>query len=552
MANIKIPKQRFEKEIGKLSQEMQEQIALFGTPLEGFDDKEIELEIFPDRPDLLSFQGFKRAFLAFLGKQKGLKTYDIKENTKYVVQIEKEVEKVRPYAVCAVVKGINFTDERIKEIIDIQEKIHNTLGRKRKKLAIGIYPLEEISFPIRFTAMEPDRIKFIPLESDREMSAIEILQKHPTGKAYAHLLAGNIKFPVFIDAKENILSLTPIINSKLTGRVTEKTKDVFVEISGSEDKETQKKALNILVTALADMKGKIHQVTVKEKKHSSISPDLTPEKMKLSLENTNKLLGLNLNEKEVKEYLERMGHDYANNEVISPAWRTDLLHEVDLIEDIAIAYGYDNFLPEIPKISTIGSEDKKAILIRKTAEIITGLNLLEVSNYHLTNKENQYLLMGVPKNKIKDEIEVIESKTEHNILRENLSHLLLKNLSENSDSEYPQNIFEIGKVFENGKEITEHTNLSIALAPGNFTELKQYIQYLQSMLGIVLKITESQTHETHLIEGRIAEIHLNGKKIGSFGEVHPKILKNWKIKMPISIAEMNLDLIFEEIIEMNK
>jgi phenylalanyl-tRNA synthetase beta chain len=549
MSNIKFPRKTFEKEIGKLDEKMQNKIAMFGTPLESFDDEEIELEIFPNRPDLLSYQGFKRGFLAFLGKKTGLKEYKINKPQKdFVVKIDNSLKDIRPYTTCAIVKGLKFNDDKIKEMIDIQEKLHLTVGRKRKKVAIGIYPLEQIKLPITFTALEPDKIRFQPLESPREMSGLEILQRHPAGKNYAHLLAGKQKFPIFMDANKNILSLPPIINSHKTGKITEKTKDIFIECSGF-NFEILNKCLNILVTTLAEMGGTIYQMELEYKGKKEITPNLAPEKMKISLENTNKLLGLNLNEKQLKQNLEKMGHNYNKGKTESPSWRTDLLHEVDLIEDVAIAYGFDNFVPEIPSISTIGQEEPKETIKRKISEILTGLNFLEISNYHLTTKRDQFTKMGIPEKKESHFIEVENSKTEYNILRKNLTHYLMKIASENIDAEYPQKIFEIGKVFENKKDIVEKENLSLAITPGNFTELKQILEYLFRMLKIEIKLEEPEEFPNHFIDGRCAEIKIKDKSIGFLGEVHPKILKNWRVKMPIALLEISLKEIFEELLE---
>jgi phenylalanyl-tRNA synthetase beta chain len=322
MANIKLNRKIFEKEIGKLDEKMQNQIAMFGTTVESLSDSELEININPNRPDLLSYQGFKRSFFAFLDKKTGLKKYKINKPEKdYKVIIDSSVKDVRPFTVCAIVKNLKFDDEKIKEIIEIQEKLHLTIGRKRKKLAIGIYPLEKIKLPITFKALEPDKIKFIPLESDREMSGLQILQRHPAGKEYAHLLAGKTKFPIFVDSAGNILSMPPIINSQMTGRVTEETKDIFVECSGF-DFEVLKKCLNILVATLADMDGEIYQMELK----SGLSPNFEPEKMKISVENTNKILGLKLTEKQIEEFLERMGYDIQKGIVEIPSWRTDILH----------------------------------------------------------------------------------------------------------------------------------------------------------------------------------------------------------------------------------
>ncbi len=544
MSNIKFPRKIFEKEIGNLDEKMQERIAMFGTPLESFNDEEIEIEVFPNRPDLLSYQGFKRSFLSFLGKTRGIKKYVINKPEKdYQVIIDASVKDIRPYTACVIIKGINFTDERIKEIIEVQEKLHFTFGRKRKKVAIGIYPLEKIKPPIKLTALEPDKIKFIPLDSAREMSGLQILQQHPTGRDYSHLLAGKTKFPIFVDSENNILSMPPIINSQLTGKITENTKDVFVECSGF-DFALLQKCINIISTTLADMGGKIYQMEIKPLK--KITPDFTPEKMKLSLENTNKLLGLKLNEKQIKELIEKMGYNYNKGEVEIPSWRADILHEVDLIEDVAIAYGYENFVPEIPEISTIGKENQKEITKRKIAEILSGLNMLEVSNYHLAKIKDQFTKMGVPEKKEKDFIEIEESKTDYNILRKDLSHCMLKILSENIDSDYPQKIFETGKIFDiKSEKISEKENFAFAVAPGNFTEAKQILGYLANMLNIKIELAEADNHPQYFIDGRIAEIKLKNKAIGFFGEIHPKILKNWKIKMPVALCEIELGWIFE-------
>ena len=544
MAIITSPQKQFEKDFGKLNENMQNKIAMFGTPLEKIEEGEVQIEIFPNRPDMLSYHGFKRAFSAFLGKKVGLKHYKINKPEKnYKVIIHSSVKDVRPYTACAIVKGLRLNHEKIKELIDIQEKLHITLGRKRKKLAIGIYPLEKIKLPITYKALEPDKIKFKPLDSPREMSGLEILQRHPVGKDYAHLLSGKTTFPIFIDSNKEILSMPPIINSELTGKVDEQTKDLFIECSGF-DLNLLKKCLNIIVTSLDEMGGKIYQMKLNYGK----TPNLETEKMKISLENTNKLLGLNLTEKQLEQNLRKMGHNYKKGIVEIASWRTDILHEVDLIEEVAIAYGYENFIPEIPEISTIGQEDIKETLKRKISNILTGLNMLEVSNYHLTNKENQFIKMGITKKQIKSFIEVEKSKTDYDLLRENLSHYLLKNLSENVDAEYPQKIFEIGKIFElKSNKVNEKEKLCIALTPGNYTEIKQILEYLSSMINIDFNIEESKNIPNEFIDGRTAEIFLEKTSIGFIGEIHPKILNNWKIKMPVALLEIDLEKIFKKL-----
>lgn len=533
MAILTISKKEFEKDIGKLNDEMQNKIALFGTPLEKINDKEIQIEIFPNRPDLLSYQNFKLSFLSYLGRRTNKKIKINKPEKNYEVNIESSVNKVRPYTVCAIVKNLKFNDERIKEIIDVQEKLHITLGRKRKKAAIGIYPLEKIKLPISYKALSPEKIKFQPLDFPSELNGRQILSQHPTGRDYGNLLKNVNKYPVFVDANNEILSMPPIINSHKTGKISLNTKDVFVECSGF-DLNTLNRILNIIVLTLNGMKGEVYQMKLKYSSKKILTPDFSPEKMKISLENVNKLLGLKLAEKEIKRLLEKMGHEYKSNVVFTSSTRNDILHEVDLIEDIAIAYGYDNFIPEIPNIAGIGEVDSKERIKEKIAEILTGLGLLETSSYHLINKETIKKTSFNSKNFIK----IKNSKTEYEFLRKDLSGYLLKILGENVDVEYPQELFQIGRIFN---DYEEEDHLAIILTPGNFTRLKQIVGYLGRMLNIKFEITSPESIPKYFISGRTAQINLNDKAIGFFGEIHPKILKNFKLKMPASLLEIDLN-----------
>jgi phenylalanyl-tRNA synthetase beta chain len=533
MAKITFQRKEFEKHI-KITKELEEKISLFGTHLEELNDEQIILEILPNRPDLFSMQNFIKAIKAFVGKEPGLRKYKVNPPEKnFKVKIDPSLKNIRPYTACAIVKNLKLDDAKIKELIEIQEKLHATIGRNRKKAAIGIYPLEKIELPIRFEARSPANIKFRPLEADQEMNALQILQRHPTGRENAKLLEGLEKYPVFVDSKSNILSMPPIINSHDTGKVTQTTKDVFVECSGS-DYNILKKILNIIVITLAEMGGKIYAMELDYEK-KEITPNLTPETIKISLENTNKLLGLRLTEKDLERLLPKMGYDYSAGKVIVPAWRTDILHEVDIIEDIAIAFGYNNFIPLIPSVATIGEESKESKLKLKIAETLSGLGLLETSTYHLIRKEESILSKKEP-------IEVTDSKTDFKILRSDLLIPNMRVLSENKDNEYPQNIFEIGTIFDKDARsetgIKETTQLTIALIPGNFTKSKQILDYLMKMLS--LDYTLREVENEFLIEGRTGEIIINDKRYGLIGEVHPELIRSFKLEMPISAIQINL------------
>jgi|TARA_B100001971_G_C18253540_1_gene580166 phenylalanyl-tRNA synthetase beta chain len=551
MTILTFNKKELEDKIGKITPGVEEKITDMGTPVENVTDKELSVEVFPNRPDLLSIQNFSRAINQFNGKG-GVAKFNINNPEKnYSVVIEKSVKKVRPYTVCAIVKRLKFDDKDIKEIIEIQEKLHNSIGRKRKKIAIGIYPLEKIKLPIRFIAKNPEEIKFQPLESQKELTGKQILRGHPAGKEHAHLLENANVFPIFIDADRKILSMPPIINSEETGRITKNTREIFIECSG-DNLHYLKKCLNILASTFSEMGGKIYAMEVEDPKEGKFtSPNMDFEELSFEIKNIEKTLGIKLNEKDVKKYLEKMGIGYSNKKgnsvALIPPYRMDILHWVDLSEEIAIAYGYKNFIPEIPEISTIAEEDPKEKTKKVISKILAGLGLIETSSFHITTKKNIKKMHF----DYKDFIEIEESKTEMNTLRMDLLTNALQILSENSNSTYPQKIFEIGTVFsrddseesETGVKETENLSISLIDESVNFTELKQILDYLFKMLNKEYKI--ENTENSNYISGRTGKIFVEGKEIGYIGEIAPRVLKNWKIRMPVTALEINLNFLFK-------
>lgn len=550
MTILTFNRKQLEEKIGKIDEKMENKISMFGTPIEAVNDNEVSIEIFPNRPDLMSFQGFVRAFLAYLGKEKGMKKYKVESSGKKLI-IEKSLPKQWPYAFACIIKGIKFNDDKIKEVIDIQEKIGSSYHRKRKKGGIGLYPLEKIKFPIRFKGMKPEEIKFRPLEFPRVINGRQILSQHPTGREYGHLCKDWDKFPVFVDNNGIIMSMPPIINSHDVGKIDNTTRDVFLEATGNDFNALQM-GINMIVTALIDMGGKAYSIVCEYPNGKKVVvPDLEPKEKEFSIDDLNKTLGLELNEKQIKNYLEKMGigHEKKKKQSIAlvPAYRADILHEVDLAEEVAIAYGYDKFKPEIPSISTIGQENDLAILKRKITELLIGLDFLEVSTYHLSTKEKQFKKICI-KEFVDQIIEVNDSKTENNILRMGLLANLVQVLSENSDATYPQKIFELGRVFYSDEKykdsetgIGEREKLCIASCheKANFTELKQILDYLTRMFDTEYEIRE--TSHPSFIEGRAGSIFIDNKEVGILGELNPNILKNNKIKMPVSVLEIDIE-----------
>ncbi len=550
MPSITLNKAVFEQLVGKKLplDELKDRISMLGTDLENIEGDEIHVEIFPNRPDMLSEQGFARAFSSFIGVKTGLRKYAVQKSGLQVI-VDPSVT-MRPYTACAVVKNITFTDERIRELMQVQEKLATTHGRNRKKSAYGIYPLKNIQFPIRYIAKDAATISFKPLGFPQEMPAADVPEVHPKGKAYQHLTAGWKKYPFFIDAKNSVMCMLPFTNSEDTGKVDEETREVFVECTGTDLPNVQV-ALNILTTALADMGGEIYSLDIVYPDQTISTPHLAPRTIKLDLMYSNKRLGLQLSAAEAGKLLEKMGYGFQNGEVLIPAYRADILHQADLMEDIAIAYGYEHFEAIIPNVATIGAEDAFEKFLRKVRELLIGLQLLEVKNYHLSTKEALTAKMLLAEETLQKSapLHLKNALGEHNHLRNWLLPSVLKNLAENQRYEYPQNLFEIGRTFtkdagaETGIGEREHLAIAVCHDKADFTEMRQVLDALLLALGLDGKVKES-AHPSFL-EGRCAEIIVNGKNLGFFGEVHPQVLANWGLLMPTVGLEMDAEALFE-------
>nr|MBA4405071.1 phenylalanine--tRNA ligase subunit beta [Nanoarchaeum sp.] len=532
MPTITLDKEDLLKTIGKKipDEVLKDRIPMIGTALEHIDDDELVVEVFPDRPDMLAAAGFGRALSAFMGIRPGLRKYEVKKSD-FKVKVDSKVNSVRPYVVCAVAKNAVFNEVTIQYLMQVQEKIHTTFGRNRKKLSIGVYDLDKIKFPLVYTT-KPKDFKFVPLEFDKEMKLSEILEDHPKGVDYAHLLKGFKEYPIWLDANNKVLSMPPIINSENT-KVSLNTKNLFVDVTGL-DLNACEQALNILITAMADRGFEIHSVDVAGKSY----PNLGPKKMKVSLDYVNKILGLKLKETDLKPLLAKMGHDYVNGEVIIPCYRADILSEIDIVEDVAVAYGYENFKYEICDFASIGKEDELEVFKNKLANLMVGFGLLETNTYNLAKRIDQTKNMRLTLNLVEIENALNE---EYNVLRYWMLPSLLDVFKNNKHYENPQKIFEIGTVFNP----EERSKLGMLITHSNvtYTEARQVLDALILSLGLEVTI-KSGEHES-FIPGRVGKIIVKGKEIGFIGEIHPEVLSNFELETPVVGFELDVNELFK-------
>ncbi len=237
--------------------ELEDRISMLGVGLENINRESVVMEIFPNRPDLLSIEGFARAMRGFMNIERGIPEYRT-EDSGVRLFVDPSVDNIRPYISAAVIKGIRIDEERLKSLMDMQEKLHLTHGRNRKRVAIGIHDMSKIEEPFTYRAIKADKISFIPLDMNERLNLEEILQRHPKGREYSHVFKNAERYPVILDRNKNVLSFPPIINGELT-RVTEKTRDLFVEVTGTDQKAVDQ-ALSIITTSLAERGCRIYSV----------------------------------------------------------------------------------------------------------------------------------------------------------------------------------------------------------------------------------------------------------------------------------------------------
>ncbi|MDI6708206.1 MAG: phenylalanine--tRNA ligase subunit beta [Candidatus Thermoplasmatota archaeon] len=498
-------------------------------------DNKLEVEFLSNRPDLFSVEGIARALNSYINVT-GLVNYKLKKSN-IKLFVDSSVKSIRPFIACALVKNVNMTKSAILSLMDLQEKLHATIGRKRRKVAIGVHDFDRVKHPFTYKAVVPSAIKFVPLSGSRAMALNEILASHEKGIEYKDLLAGFKKYPIILDSHNEVLSFPPIINGALT-EVTSSTKSIFIEATGL-DFNTVSFAVLLIATALAERGGELYTVEVVAGKKRLELPNLATETKALNLNEANSLLGTKLQLSDVIKCLRRMGFDArakAKNRILVtiPPYRKDIFQTADLIEDVAIGYGFENVTVKLPKKLTFGEERALEIITNELREIMIGLGFNEVVTLTLSNEEEQFDKMLLPRSV--EATTIINPVTkEHTILRVSLLPCLLSILKLNKRHELPHKIFEIGDVIIKGENIRMLACVVIH-SKASFAEMKSIVRSLLEARNLEYKLEESA--RPPFITGRCASIIHNNKEIGYFGELHPKVIVNFELAHPVIALEM--------------
>jgi len=537
------------------------------------------IEVTFDRPDLLSTEGVARELRGILGIETGLPEYKV-QSSSIEVHADPSVKYIRPFIQCAVLRNIDCSDDFIRQMMQLQEKLHESFCRERRKASIGIYDLDTFKqFPIKYAGLPPEEIRFIPLEEVRPMTGIQILEETEKGVKYADLLKdsnGNYSgyFPVLIDSSGMVLSLPPIINSEST-KVTAETRNLFVDVTGLDDNVIGQ-VLNVVVTNLceryANKGGEILTVEIRYDKETKKTPDLATRKMILHIDYARDILGIELTSSEIVELLKKMrlgtGKIGENEiEVLIPPYRVDFLHEVDIIEDLAIAYGYSNIQPSLPPLVTVGKELHIETITSKVCNVMTGLGFQQVLTYTMTDSDTLFKNMCLPVTPV---VEVSNPKSARFcILRASLLPGLMEFLSINQSHDLPQRIFEIGDVaVVDESQLNKARNIRkiagvIINAEISFEDIQAVVYNFLHNLGLdIVKdrrikvgkvenqpkaFVPKKSKHPSFIHGRVAELIVDGSVVGILGEIHPKVILNFGMSNPIVAFELDMSCILEKL-----
>ncbi len=541
MPVVRVDLARFSRMVGEDRKTILDRLPYVGLDIEGVDKDAVRLEYSPNRPDFGTDFGIARALRGLLGKEVGLPRFSTSPSG-ITVSVDRRLFAVRPYIACAAATGLRLNDEDIRQIISLQEDLHNGLGRKRRVVAIGLHDMDAIAPPLSYRAVGSS-FRFVPLGARRPVTIASILKESVEGRAYGRSLAGHSLYPVITDAKGTVLSFPPVINGDAT-KVTSKTRNLFVDVT-STDRKAGDDVLAVIATTLAEAGAKIGTVSVRYQKGPATTPDLAPLELPLDLNLVRSVLGMELSRAEISKSLARSRMAVRGKRALGPRYRVDLLHPVDVAEEVALGYGMDRIEPEYPPSKQPGSFNAFEDFLDSVSTVMAGAGMVEVMTYELTDEDSLYSKFDRSSS---EKIMVQNPKSlDHSVLRDSLVPALMSALSGNVKADYPQRVFEIGRTYRRSKGgVSEAWHLASLMAhsQASFTEAKMYLESACRVIGGMEAATPNSQHWA-FAEGRCASVLLDDRELGQVGEVRPEVIKAFGLGVPVAGFEFDLSRMFE-------
>jgi len=574
---------------------------LFGLGLEfegETDDGLLQFEFGPDRLDRLSVEGVARSLRYHYGDDRGVTVPDTNDPD-FTFVVDGDVPDERPYVTGAVVRGLDLDDAALESLIQLQEKLHATMGRKRAKGAIGIHDLtmlkgdtlgEDSEAPrasdsasgqrpraggnsITYTGIAPDGDTFVPLDSDRELTPAEVLEEHATGRTYADLVANYDRYPAIYD-ELGLFSFPPVINGRRT-EVSTDSRELLIELTGT-DQWTIDRMCAIICYALSARGATIEAVEVEyagddgtnEGGRTLRRPDFEVRTKSVTHDRIETMLGVDLDQRAVVDLFARSGLDAVvaddtdgdtadtdddaadtTYEVAIPPYRVDVLHPLDLVDDVGRAYGFDELEPRYPDVGTVGGRHERSRLESATRDVLTGLGFEDLLNFHMTSEPEVHDRMGVdPGTDVLgggEPAAITEPYSgDYTVLRPWALPSLVMVLENNTHRAYPQDLAEVGLVAERDDAVntrvaeSRHVAGVLARTDATYEDAKARLQAICRSFGVDLE-TPPTAHPS-FIDGRTASVVIDGEDVGVVGELHPAVLVEHDLELPVAGFEFGL------------
>ena len=534
------------------------------------------IEVAANRYDLLCVEGIALALKIFLKKMTFpiIKPLNKLPEEERQLIVEPSVDLVRPFGLAAILTNMTFTDDSLRGFMDLQDKLHNNICRGRKYVSIGTHDLDTVKGPFYYRALKPSEFKFVPLNRTQEVDGngmMQILKEDPKLSKYLYLIEDKEVYPLMMDSNGVILSVPPIINGMHT-KMTINTKNVLIDITGL-DYTKCVIVLKILIAMFSKYCSEpftVEQVKVTKNGESKLYPDCEPRKFVTNIDYLKQTSGIpkTVTAEEIVDLLSKMelNSKQLNEkelEVDAPMTRSDILHQCDIAEDLAIAYGYN----KIEKLNVNTLCHGKPQPYNKLSDLFRNEmaynGYVEFLNMALLSKKDMFNNL-LEENEDEKTAKISYSKTkEFEYVRNSLIPGILKSIEANKAQQLPYKIFELADCVEinDDNEVGAMNKRKLCFAYSNNTSGLEIIQGMvdKLMKKIDLNFNDTNAKKTYCIkpsnnkiffEDRQAEIFiLDGKKIGIYGIVHPKVLKNFGIKTPVSLCEIDIQDIMDLIIK---
>ena len=497
-------------------------------------DQTLEVEVTAERPDLLAAEGFTRAINIYNGLARTVP--DQLAPSGRQVTVLPEVLPLRPHIAALVVRGADLQGGGLEVLVQFQEKVTQTFGRQRKKIAIGCYDLDQIDGDLTYGAEPLDELRFVPLHGEQAMTARQILQQHPAGRTYGAALLGGDLAPVLRDRSRTILSMPPIINASGVGDVTANTRNLLIDVTGILA-QTVSETANILAHNFLDTGAEVQTVEIVTAAGTTATPSLNRRPVQFSAKYLNEIMGTAIPKTGLGQVLARMDLDVSGTDVVHvPTYRTDIFSQVDLAGDLLVALGIDSLQAEPLSVKFhLGAADPLRQAMFRVSDLAQRMELMEVKSFVLTDPDildlfaAPYLQTGNAK-----------SRT-YSATRTTLQAGLLDILARNISAPKPINLYETGEVlrFTPAGDIRESQGWGFASldARASFTTAKAYMQTMLKALGLSYELEVCDA--PYYIPGRAATVLVDGQAVGEFGEIHPQVLAHFSFPEPVCTGELD-------------